>query len=85
MRKRASLSAPRFCPMMIGAAVAKVIAPVADSACRIPTEALELWISAVIPRPIRTPMTGFSKDRNSFWNAGDSRSGRKTSSIAVIP
>ena len=35
---------PIFCPMMIGAAVAKVIAPVAESACRIPTEGQEQFL-----------------------------------------
>ncbi len=33
---------PIFCPMMMGTAVAKFTAPVAQSACRMPTEAEEL-------------------------------------------
>lgn len=33
---------PMFCPIMIGNAVLKLTAPVAQSACKIPTDAEEL-------------------------------------------
>ena len=50
---------PIFCPMMIGSAVENWILPVAQSACKIPTDADELWIAAVNTVPASSPRIGF--------------------------
>ena len=50
-----------FCPIIIGIAAPYVIAPVVVSDCKIPTEAPDDWIIAVIIRPVSSPSTG-------FWN-----------------
>ena len=39
----------------------KVMLPVKDSACKIPTEAAELWIRPVNSAPMSTPTTGLLK------------------------
>lgn len=60
--------------MMIGSAVAKLTDPVAQSACKIPTDADELWITAVRTVPaIRPKIVG-----DMVWmlvNSGDPEAG----------
>ena len=71
--------------MMIGTATPNVTLPVAESACNIPTDALELWMIAVRRRPVRIPMKGLLKEVKKLWNFSDSLRGSKVASIRVIP
>lgn len=41
-----------------------VTLPVIDNACRMPTEAEELWMMAVSAAPIRTPRKGLENMTN---------------------
>ena len=45
-------------PIIIGSAISKVITPVEERACRIPTEAEALWITVVNTIPINIPKIG---------------------------
>ncbi len=76
---------PMFCPMMMGTALRSVMAPVADSACKMPTEAEELWIIAVSTAPASTPSTGFLKATNSRVNSGTSFNGATASDMVCMP
>ena len=76
---------PIFCPMMIGMAVPYVTDPVRHSACRIPTEADELWIAAVNTVPAATPSTGFENMVRMLTNSGTSLSGSTAELIMSIP
>ena len=71
--------------MSMGNAIPMVIPPVAERACRIPTNALELWIRAQRRKPIKTPRKGLEKEVNRFLNSCDSFRGANTSSINDIP
>ena len=51
---------PRLIPMMIGYTSSKVIAPVEDNACKIPTIAEELCTITVNTRPVIIPTIGIS-------------------------
>ena len=55
---------------MIGIAADSVTAPVAESACRIPTDAELDWMIPVSSAPTRTPSIGFLKAIKRFVNAG---------------
>ena len=50
--------APMAIPIIIGSAISKVITPVEERACRIPTEAEALWITVVNTIPINIPKIG---------------------------
>ena len=63
---------PIFCPMMIGMAALKFTAPVAHNACRIPTEAEELWMIAVSIAPNIIPRIGFENMVKRSVNPGTS-------------
>ena len=76
---------PIFCPMMIGNAIPKLIEPVAQSACKIPTDAEELWITAVKTRPASIPKIGFVNTIRIFVNSGTSARGFTASLIVSIP
>ena len=49
---------PKFIPIIIGYTRLKVMAPVADSACNMPTMAEELWTTTVSTSPIRIERIG---------------------------
>ena len=49
---------PRFIPIIIGYTRLKVMAPVADNACNMPTMAEELWTTTVSTIPIRIERIG---------------------------
>ncbi len=76
---------PIFCPSRIGSAVATVIVPLAESACKIPTVAEELWITAVSKNPTRIPISGLLNEINISLNCAESLSGANVPSIVVIP
>ena len=54
-------------------------------ACRIPTLALELWMTAVTSAPTSTPRMGLEKRTNSSVNQGSSSRGETASDMAVMP
>ena len=56
-----------------------------ESACRIPTEAAELWITPVKTAPTRTPMIGFRNAVRMWENCGESASGLTAPLIRVMP
>lgn len=76
---------PIFCPIIIGIAICQVTTPVAESACKIQTEAEELWIIAVNTKPVKIPMIGFSNEVNNDLKLSKAVNGAKASSIVVIP
>ena len=55
------MQVPIFCPIIIGIATAYGTAPDRQSACKIPTDADELWIMAVRMAPIAIPKSGLEK------------------------
>ena len=61
------------------------MAPVAESACKIPTEAEELWIIAVTIAPTSTPNMGFCRVAKTCANSGTAASGFTAASIVNIP
>ena len=58
--------------MMMGMAAPYVTCPVADRACKIPTEAEELWMMAVRIAPAATPRTGLRNMSRMLRNSGTS-------------
>ena len=76
---------PIFCPMIIGIVVPYVTAPVLQSACKMPTEADELWIAAVKTAPAATPRTGLLNIVRTLMNSGTSASGFTAELIISIP
>ncbi len=62
---------PMFCPSMMGMALPQVTSPVLESACRIPTEAVELCTATVMSVPASRPRTGFCSVANSHANSGE--------------
>ena len=76
---------PIFCPIIIGIAVPKLTAPVAHSACRIPTDAEELWITAVRMVPAIIPRTGFWNINSRCVNCSFDASGSTAPLIVSIP
>ena len=61
------------------------MAPVALSACRMPIDAEELWISAVTTAPTSTPSTGLDRVANISANCGSSPSGLSVSVMMFMP
>ena len=76
---------PIFCPIMIGIAAPKEMAPVLDSACNIPTDAEEDCTIAVSRVPARTPRMGFVNSVRSFAKSGSPLSTLTASDIRFIP
>ena len=76
---------PIFCPMMMGIAIPYVMPPVIERACSMPTEAAELWMIAVMTRPVRTPRMGFLNDTRILAKAGESASGSTDPLMRSIP
>ena len=76
---------PMFCPRMMGTALPHVTRPVADSACRMPTDADDDWMATVTRMPARTPSSGFCSEVNSWMNSGESRSGSTDEVIVSMP
>ena len=76
---------PIFCPIMIGIALPYVTAPVEANAWSIPTEADELWITAVKNAPANTPNTGLLNITNIFLNSGTSLNPLTEPDICSIP
>ena len=72
-------------PMIIGRAISKVTAPVAASACRIPTAAEALWMTLVNTMPTRIPSRGFAKEVMALMNTSLSRRGSTAPLMAVMP
>ena len=62
-----------------------VTEPVRQSACKIPTDADELWIAAVNTVPAATPSTGFENMVSMLTNSGTSFSGSTAELIISIP
>jgi hypothetical protein len=56
--------------MIIGIDIPMLIAPVDESACKIPTDADEDWITAVRSAPVRTPSKGLSNKVRIDANSG---------------
>ena len=77
--------APIPIPMMIGNAMSNSTAPVMARACRIPTAALALWITAVIRSPTRTPSMGFLKLMRSLMKFSSSLKGEMAADIMLMP
>ena len=69
----------------MGTAAPKETAPVAHSACRIPTEAEELWITAVSAAPLNIPRTGLENMVRIPVNSGTSASGFTAPLMVSIP
>ena len=76
---------PMFCPMMIGIAVLYPTAPVIHSACRIPTDAEELWMTAVSTSPASIPRIGLENIVRILVKCSFSASGATAELIVSIP
>ena len=83
--KSAVTVVPIFCHKMIVIAVANEIGVESDNACKIPTDADELWITAVSNVPTKTPKIGFSKRISVLWKASLSDKGSTAADIKSIP
>ena len=79
------MQAPMFMPRIMGIAEENVTLPVAESACRMPTEAEELWMIAVITAPVSTPRIGLSNSVRIRVNSGISASGSTAPLIVCMP
>ena len=71
--------------MMMGRAALYLTAPVAHSACKIPTEADEDWIIAVSSMPAMTPRIGLVNISRMFVNSGTFASGLTAPLIISMP
>ena len=76
---------PMCAPRIMGMAELKVTRPVLDSACRIPPDAEEDWITAVSIAPASTPSTGFEKVTKSCLKAGTCDSPDTAEVMVSIP
>ena len=76
---------PMFWPIMTGSAMLNEMLPVMARACRLPSEAAELWMSAVIPAPTKMAMMGLSRIVKTSLNCGKSASGFTAPLIMVMP
>ncbi len=85
LESKAVAQVPIFCPIIIGIAIPKVTPPVIDNACKIPTEAAELWMIPVKTVPIKTPKIGFENAVNTWVNSGISANGFIEPDINSIP
>ena len=76
---------PMFIPSTIGAAIAKVILPAAEIACRTPTDADALCKTLTTTTPSRTPSSGFSNRAKISCSAAEVFSGSMPPSIIDMP
>ena len=76
---------PMCAPRIIGIAEPKVTRPVLDSACKIPTDAEEDWMTTVATRPTSTPSRGLVMETNNCWKTGLSFRGATPESIRLMP
>ena len=76
---------PIFCPIMMGTAVEKGTMPVEASACSIPTEAEDDWMSAVTSAPASIPVGRESQRMKSARKSALSDSGSSACSIMPMP
>ena len=83
--KIAVIHVPIFCPNNTNAASWKLITPLSASACKIPTEAEDDWMTAVKIIPAMIPINGFENLVIRLINGGYSRSGIMESPIMFIP
>ena len=81
----AVMQVPMFCPKSTYTALDSGIIPVAASACRIPTDAEDDWITAVNTAPTRIPRSGLLNCVIRLINASDSWSGSIAAPIMSIP
>ena len=81
----AVIHVPIFCPNNTNAASWKLIIPLNASACKIPTDAEDDWITAVKTIPAMIPINGFENLVIRLINGGYSRSGTIASPIIFIP
>ena len=85
LESNAVTQVPIFCPMIIGIAALYPTAPVIHSACRIPTDAEEDWISAVSKSPASIPSMGLENLVSIPVNSGTSASGFTAALIVSMP
>ena len=85
LAKTAVIHVPIFWPNNTYIADGKVITPLIAKACKIPTEAEELWIIAVNPAPTKIPINGFSNVVTRLTNSGELLSGTIALDIISIP
>ena len=78
-------AAPTPIPITIGSATAKLIPPVTDSACKIPTDADALCKTAVKRIPTKIPAAGFVNIVSMLLNVSLSLSGATAPLIVCIP
>ena len=78
-------AAPMAIPMMMGNAISKVMAPVMDRACKIPTAAEALCSTLVKATPTRIPSSGLENDVRMRMNSSLSRRGETAPDMADIP
>ena len=71
--------------MIMGIALPYVMAPVMDSACKMPTDADEDWTMAVSTVPASTPKIGLENIRKIFAKSGMSFSGATASDMVSMP
>ena len=71
--------------MMMGMALPYVITPVALKACRMPTLALEDWMTPVTMAPTSTPRMGLEKRTKRLVNQASSCRGATALDIVVMP
>ena len=83
--KIAVIHVPIFCPNNTKAASWKLITPLNASACKIPTEAEDDWITAVKIIPAMIPISGLENLVIRLINGGYSRRGTMESPIMFIP
>ena len=76
---------PIFCPIIIGTALPKVMAPVPLRAWRTPTLALELCMTVVSRAPARTPKMGLDRWAKSWRNQASCSRGAMALDILSMP
>ena len=81
----AVIQVPMFCPKRTYTAPESGIMPVAASACRMPTDAEDDWMTAVNTAPTRMPISGLLNWVIRLMNASDSCSGSIAAPIISIP
>ena len=83
--KTAVIHVPMFCPNKTNTALESGIIPVDASACKIPTDAEDDWITAVKSAPTKIPRSGLSNFVIRLINASDSFKGDIAAPIISIP
>ena len=85
-RKAVTMQVPILMPMMSGYTSWKVIAPVTESACSIPTTAELLWTMTVTAMPTMISSTGISENCVSrFTKVSDSARGATALVMVIMP